>query len=241
MNYIQVEVNPDNRVAVLTMNYKKENYFNPAMLDELFEALEQMEEDRSVGAVVITGGDPKYFSNGLDLEYLKANFKNPEKLKSYLPQVNRVFKKLTLFPKPTVAALNGHAFAGGFLLAAHMDFRFMRADRGWVCLPEVDINIPLLPAMIAICEHVMSRRGFRLMYYSGKKLTATEALETGFLDGMFEIKNLLPECISFAASLARKNTRTYAEMKRRLKKEVVRNLDEEDPKAFGSALSFVKI
>ena len=78
-----------------------------------------------------------------------------------------------------MAALNGHTFAAGLFMAAHMDFRFMREDRGWVCMPEIDINIPLLPGMIAICQAVMTPKGFRRLYYTGARFTGPEAMDLG--------------------------------------------------------------
>ena len=149
-----------------------------------------------------------------------------------------LFHRVTLYPKPTVAALNGHTFAAGVFLAAHMDFRLMREDRGWVCLPEVDINTPLLPGMIAICQAIMPPQGFRQLYYTGKRFTAPEAQALGFVDQLCAEADLLPEATALAALLAKKRVRTYAEMKRRIRVDVARLLVEEEPKHFSSTLGF---
>jgi len=135
-----------------------------------------------------------------------------------------------------VAALNGHTFAAGLFMAAYMDFRFMREDRGWICLPEVDINIPLLPAMIAICRATMTEQGFRKVYYTGARLTGPEAAQIGFVDRLCSEERLLPESIEFAAGLAKKKTSTYAEMKRRIRADIARILDEVDPGYFEATL-----
>lgn len=238
MEFITLETRVEERVGVMTMNYKGENRFNPGFLDEMMETLDAVEGDDAIGALVVTGGDPKFFSNGLDLEHIMARIAEPEAIVAYLGQVNAMFKRWTLFPKPTVAALNGHTFAAGLFMAAHMDFRFMRADRGWVCLPEVDINIPLLPGMIAICQAVMPPKGFRKLYYTGKRFTGPEAVDLGFVEAVYPLDDLLPESVSFAAELAKKRTRTYAEMKRRIRADVAHLLDEVDPKVFMETLTF---
>lgn len=236
MGHITIEKH--DRVALMTMNYKKENRFNPDVLDEMLGHLDEIENDDSLGAVVVTGGDPKFFSNGLDLEWLMMNSDNPEALMGYLKKVNDMFKRWCLYPKPTVAALNGHTFAAGLFMAAYMDFRFMREDRGWICLPEVDINIPLLPAMIAVCQAVMTKGGFRELYYTGIRMTAQDAMRIGYVDKALPLDDLVPKSIEMAGELAKKKTATYAEMKRRIREYIAVMLDEEDPKYFEQTLKF---
>lgn len=238
MSLLSVERLESERVAVLTMAYKAENRFNPDLLAEMMAALDELEKDRKVGALVLTGADPKFFCNGLDLEWLLAHVGDVPAILAYLGQVNAMYRRWTLYPKPTIAALNGHTFAGGLFLAAHLDFRLMRQDRGWICLPEVDINIPLLPAMIAICQATMTPAGFRKLYYTGRRFSGPEAVEMGFVDGLHGAEDLLPQSIAFAAELAKKRTRTYAEMKRRNRAFVADLIDNEDPKHYLSTLSF---
>jgi enoyl-CoA hydratase len=238
MEFITLDIREKERVALLTMNYKKENRFNPAMLAELNQALDEVENNDKAGALVATGGDPKFFSNGLDLEHIMMNMGDPAKVAAYLGLVNDLFKRVTLFPKPTVATLNGHTFAAGFFLAAHMDFRFMREDRGWACLPEVDINIPLLPGMIAICQAVMPPASFHQFYYTGGRFTGAQCKEMGFAQEVFSEEDLLPKSIEFAAMLAKKKTRTYAEMKRRIREPIARILEEKDAVMFADTLKF---
>lgn len=235
---VTVDVRASARVGVVTLHCGKENRFNPAFIAALTAALDEAECDDAIGALCVTGGDPKFFSNGLDLDWLLAHVAEPGAIVGYLKLVNAMFKRVTLYSKPIVAALNGHTFAAGVFLAAHMDFRFMRADRGWVCLPEVEINIPLMPAMIAICREVMTAQGFRRMYYTGARLTGPQAAEIGFVDGVYPADELLPRCVEFAAGLAAKRTATYAEMKRRTRLEIARMLDEDDPPLFIETLSF---
>ena len=239
MEYLKLEVHAKERVGVLEMNYQRENRLNPDFIGEMHAVLDEVEQDARVKALVVTGADPKYFSNGLDLNWLMPRMGQTDVLVDYLRQVNELFHRWTLFPKPTVAALNGHTFAAGFFLAAHMDFRFMREDRGWICLPEVDINIPLLPGMIAICQAVLPPASFHRLYYTGGRFTGPEAVAMGFAEAALPADELVPHAVAFAAELGRKQTKTYAEMKRRLRGEVARILAEEDPKDFAATLQFV--
>lgn len=236
MQHIRLERR--DRVGIMTMNYKGENRFHPDFLEQMMQCLQEVERNAEIGALVVTGGEPKFFSNGLDLDWLLAHVNDTDAILNYLKSVNDAFKRWTLFPKPTVAALNGHTFAAGLFMAAHMDFRFMREDRGWICLPEVDINIPLLPGMIAICQATMSTEGFRKLYYTGCRLTGPEAAKIGFVEATYPLDELLPTCVEFAAGLANKKTATYAEMKRRIRQDIARTLDEVDPEHFKNTLSF---
>ncbi|MEI7892839.1 MAG: enoyl-CoA hydratase/isomerase family protein [Myxococcales bacterium] len=228
------------KVGVLTMNYKKENRFNPEFLIEFMEVLDKVDSDAAIGALVVTGGDPKFFCNGIDLDWLVTQFPNiAQVVPEYMGSLNRLYRRICIFPKPTIAAINGHVFAGGVFLACHMDFRFMREDRGWMRLPEVDINIPLLPAMTAITQAVVTPQGFRDMYYTGRKFTGPEALQIGFADRLYGADALLPKSVEFAEEMAKKKTSLYAEMKRRLRAPIVEMLDKVDPDYFSGAMAFI--
>ncbi len=238
MKYLKLEVQSKERVGVLTLGYQRENRFHPDFVAELMQVLDEVEQDSKVGALVVTGGDPKFFCNGLDLEWMMAHVTDLKAVLGYLRLVNGMFKRFTLYPKPVVAALNGHTFAAGAFLAAHMDFRLMQRERGWVCMPEVDINIPLLPGMIAICQAVMTAPGFRKLYYTGKRATAEEAYSYGFVDEVVDSDQLMARAIAFAAELGAKRTDTFAEMKRRTRADIARILDEVDPDTFAATLAF---
>lgn len=235
---VNVTMHPAESVAVLEMNCGDDNPLSPELVQALVAKLAELEEDDAVRALVLTGGGPKAFCTGLDLTWLATKANDHQAIGAYLKSINELYRRLTLFAKPTVGALNGHTFAAGLFLAAHLDFRMMREDRGWTCLPEVDINIPLLPGMIAICEAVMPPQSFRQFYYTGARFTAPQAKEMGFVDEVCSLDELLPKAVVFAAMLGKKKTRTYAEMKRRIRQPIADLLTDEDPKHFASTLSF---
>lgn len=215
-------------VAALVMDHGRDNRLHPELVAAMLGALDELAADADVRAVVLTSANDKFFSNGLDLAWMMKNAGQMADVVGYLTQVNALFKRVTLYPKPVVAALTGHTFAAGLFLAAHCDFRLMREDRGWVCMPEVDIDIPLLPGMIAICQETMSVEGFRRMYFQGARLTGPEAVAIGFVDAVHPQQALLPAAVELAAALGQKKTPTYAEMKRRIRADVGRLLDEDD-------------
>src|SRR5437868_11004927 len=113
-----------------------ENRFGPQFLDAVEGALDTVEKDQGPRALV-TVGTGKFYSNGLDLEWLGAN---QDRFEEYLRRVHGLYARLLTLPMPTVAAINGHAFAGGGMLVLAHDFAVMREDRGYFCLPEVDLG-----------------------------------------------------------------------------------------------------
>ena len=225
-------------VCIMTMRYQGENRFNPDFVKAMMNGLDEAEKDPGVRAIVVTGGDPKFFSNGLDLDWLTANGDDMDKVLGYLKLVNDMFKRWTLYPKPTVAALNGHTFAAGLFMAAHIDFRFMREDRGWICLPEVDINIPLLPGMIAICQATMRPDGFRKTLLHGRATDRTRGRRDRLRRKDLPPGRVMPACVEFASMLGKKKTATYAKMKHCVREEIARILEDVDPNHFAETITF---
>jgi enoyl-CoA hydratase/carnithine racemase len=126
--------------------------------------------------MVLTSSDEKNFSQGVDTEWLKQRFAEQdfESIKIFMYGMNTVFKRLLLMPLPVIAAINGHAFGNGAILSCACDFRFMRKDKGFFCFPEVDVNIPFLPGMMAFVSKAIPEYLFNDMLLSGRRLTATE-------------------------------------------------------------------
>jgi len=216
-------------VTVLTMNYENENRMSGPFTKELREALAGLERDEQVKAVVVTGGHEKFFSNGLDLNWMGQQDK--ETLNSFMLDVTRFLKETALFGKPLIGAINGHTFGLGTIWASGFDFRIMREDRGWVCFPEMDINIPFLPGMIAICEHGLGKRTFREMAWSAKRYPGPEAVAVGWAREAVPKDEVLPSSIELAKFMAQKAQPAFALTKKRWAREVVRIIDELDPEA----------
>src|SRR3954463_3515242 len=133
-----VELERVGSVWVLRMR-DGENRFNRTSIDELHAALDEVEGTEGPAALVTTG-EGKFFSNGLDLDWLMSGAEGTE---GFIDEVHRLPGRGLGFGAVTVAAVNGHAFAGGGMLAVAHDYVVMREDRGFWCLPEVDLGLPL--------------------------------------------------------------------------------------------------
>jgi enoyl-CoA hydratase/carnithine racemase len=130
------------------------------------------------GALVTTGGG-KFYSNGLDLEWLMAH---GDQASRYVADVQELFARVLTLPVPTVAAVNGHAFGAGAMLAMAHDFRVMRADRGYFCFPEADINIPFTPGMAALIQGKLTPAAAIASMTTGRRFGGADASTFGLVD-----------------------------------------------------------
>jgi enoyl-CoA hydratase/carnithine racemase len=209
-----VELDRDGEIFVLRMR-DGENRFNQPFLDELAAALDEVEASQGPAALVTTG-EGKFYSNGLDLAW--AAGKPPAEIRKALAGVHTLFARVLSFPMITVAAINGHAFAAGAMFALAHDFRVMRADRGYVCFPEIDLGtgLPLTPGMHALIDARVTAAVAHEAIVTGRRYTAPEAKERGFVQSIAPEAEVLPRAIELARTLAGKDRKTMAALKRGL-------------------------
>lgn len=163
------------QIAVLTLG-DDENRFSPDWLDGVNARLDDVEKDAHG---LITTGFGKFYSNGLDLDWLRAN---GERTQWYVGRVQELLSRILTFPLPTVAAVNGHAFAAGCMLAIAHDYRVMREDRGYFCFPEVDINIPFTVGMAALIQAKLLPQTAVTAMTTGHRYGGNEALSAALVD-----------------------------------------------------------
>ncbi|HEY7488235.1 MAG TPA: enoyl-CoA hydratase/isomerase family protein [Streptosporangiaceae bacterium] len=204
-----IDLRRDGDVHVLRFD-DNENRFTPAFLDAVHGALDDVEKSDGPRALV-TVGTGKFYSNGLDLDWLTAH---PDELTAYLGKIHGLYARLLTLPMPTVAALNGHAFAGGAMLALAHDFRVMRSDRGYFCFPEVDLGLPFSPPMSALVQARLPKVTAHEAMITGRRYPAPEALSAGLVDRSVPEAEVLPAALALAAPLAAKDGRTVAEIRK---------------------------
>jgi enoyl-CoA hydratase/carnithine racemase len=204
-----VNLDRQENVFVLRMD-KGENRFNADSVAALMKALDEVE--RTSDTALVTVGTGKFYSNGLDLEYMSKLA--AEQAQAFLGQVHDLLARILYFPAITVAAVNGHAFAAGAMFMLGHDYRVMRRDRGFVCLPEIDINIPFSPPMAALIQARLPKLTAHEMMVTGKRYPAEEARAKGVVDAVADEASVLAEAIAIAKPLAGKSRATMAAIKR---------------------------
>ena len=234
-----IEYELDEQVAVVTMN-DGENRFNPSFLNSFLETLDEIEKKTDANALVVTSSHEKIFCNGIDLDWLLPFIQKGDKETgvSFFYTLNSLFKRILLYPMPAIAAISGHAFAGGAIMSCAFDFRFMRSDRGFFCFPEVDLGIPFLPGMIALITKAIPQYKVEELHYTGKRATAEECEAHHIVTKACHIDDLMDEAVSFAKGL-NKRREIIAEMKKRMYKDIVHVFDVDDPPMIESGMLHV--
>ena len=215
---MQIERTDD--VFVITMQ-REENRFNPDHLDELEEALSEVEAAEDRAAAVITG-EGKFFSNGLDLDWMGSA---PEGgAQENVERTQRLMARILTFPTGIVAAINGHCFAAGAMMALACDARMMRADRGFFCLPEVDIYMQFTPGMRSLITARLDARTAHESMLTGRRFGGEEAAQRGIVDAAVPEDEVLPAAIERAKLFAGKDPATVAGIKQGVYADVVEAL-----------------
>jgi Delta3-Delta2-enoyl-CoA isomerase len=158
---------------------RETNVFDEAFVASFHAALDAIETDAAALAVVTTGSG-KYFSNGFDLEFLASL--EGDALWDFVVRACRLVARVLTFPAPTVAAINGHAFGIGAILALAHDQRVMRIDRGWFCLPEVDLGLSFHPFMQALITARLPAATAQEAILTGRRYDGASAVERGIVD-----------------------------------------------------------
>jgi enoyl-CoA hydratase/carnithine racemase len=199
-----------------------ENRFNPASLTAIGAVLDEFEATEGPRALVITG-DGKFFSNGLDLEWMSGA--SPADAEEMLRQAHLLLARVLVFPAVTVAAVNGHAFAAGAMLALACDSRVMREDRGYFCLPEVDLGLAFTPGMTALLKARLTAATAHEAMVTGRRYGGPEAVAAGLADEAVPADQVLTAAGHRAGALAAKPRATVAAIKRGLYADVVSALE----------------
>lgn len=204
-----------------------ENRYNFESIAQLHGALDQVEAAEGPVALV-TVGEGKFYSNGLDLDWMaKAG---ADKAGENVVRVHGLLGRLLAFPCVTVAALNGHAFAAGAMFALAHDYRVMRSDRGFFCLPEVDIGMTFTPVMESLITARMSKAAAHEAMVTGRRFTSAEALAASIVHQSVPEAEVLQAALALAEKNAKPERTALAGIKRSLYKQTLELVASEAPR-----------
>ncbi|KXP13320.1 enoyl-CoA hydratase [Tsukamurella pulmonis] len=214
---MSITVETRNDIAVVDLG-TDENRFSPTWLDSINAELDTIEHNAKA---LVTTGTGKFYSNGLDLDWLVANGDQAE---AYVARVHALFARILTFPLPTAAAINGHTFGAGAMLAIAHDYRIMRDDRGYFCFPEVDINIPFTPGMAALIQSKLGPQAAVTSMTPGRRYGGPDAVAAGIADATAPDSEVVATAVDRLTPLTGKNPATLGAIKNTMYAAVIAEL-----------------
>ena len=205
------QLNRDGEVFILDLG-ADENRFHPDWVASVTGLLDEVAAATGPRALV-TVATGKFWSNGLDLDWLGAH---PDQSAAYVNSVHALFARVLSLPVPGVAACQGHVFAAGAMLALAHDSRVMRADRGFFCLPEVDIAIPFTAGMAALIQARLSPASAHEAMTTGRRYGGEQALAAGIVEQAVPEQDVRPTAIERARALTGKAGPTLGAIKEQM-------------------------
>ncbi len=206
-----VNLNKQGNIYTLTFEGEGGNALDLELVQAMHSALDEVVEDSKGPCALILTATGKSFSSGLSL--LKITSYDSDQVLTFSNEMQRLYGRLVNFPVPTVAAINGHAFAGGAFLALCCDYRVMRSDKGWFCISEIDVGVSIVPEIMAVAKLKLSRNVLRDAVLTGKRFSGEESLRLDICDAISEEQELLNTAKEIIAPIALKKRQIYKNFK----------------------------
>ena len=214
------------RVAVVTMTTNPVNAQNRAFFADLHEAFDELERDYAQSPVVLTGTGTR-FSAGLDLgEHFPLFAGDPAAVAGWFGDYRATNMRLFTYPRPTVAAMNGHAFAGGLITAAVCDYRVAVAEGARFGLNEVPIGIPMPAVYIRLLAYAWGEPTAARTCLFGQVFGSTEAHALGLVHQLAPAQELLDRAVAVAEQIPEDCLEQYAFTKRACHAAALRDIAE---------------
>jgi enoyl-CoA hydratase len=214
------ELTQRGRVAVLQMTHGRANAMDIEFCRGLSERVHTCQQS-AAGALVITG-QGKMFSAGVDLPRLVAG--GAAYIHEFLPAMNHAFEALFAFSKPLVAAVNGHAIAGGCVIACCADYRVMAREAGRIGIPELLVGVPFPVVPLEIVRFATPPQHVQALIYRGLTLAADDALRCGLVDAVADPDRVLDEAVAIADAMAAVPLEAFHLTKRLLREPALRQM-----------------
>ncbi len=195
-NLIQLDREGDVFVVSMTAG---ENRWNTTFVRAFNTVLDEIEMSTGPVAMITTSANEKFFSNGLDLDWMAARGDHPGGDRDVFGrEYMALCARLITFPIPTVAAVNGHAFGAGFMVALCHDLRIMREDRGYLCANEVEIGMTIPEPELALFRHKIPIGAFHETVVLARRWTGPAAKEAGFVHATSSLEDVRPVALQTA-------------------------------------------
>jgi enoyl-CoA hydratase len=207
-------------IAILTLAHGKANALDVELCGAITSRFEELQSTQSE-AVVVTG-QGTIFSAGVDL--LRLLDGGPAYVRQFLPALHQLYETIFFFPRPVIAAVNGHAVAGGCVLACATDRRLMARDRGRIGVTELLVGVPFPAMAFEIMRFATAPHRFEETLFGAATYQPDAAVERGLIDEVVDPGALLDRAVAAARTLAAHSPAVFALTKRRSRQPVADRL-----------------
>jgi enoyl-CoA hydratase/carnithine racemase len=215
-----IEVKTIDGIAVMTLQHGKVNALDMEICEAVAVRFKELAAS-DAKAVVLTG-QSKVFSAGVDLIRLSAG--GADYIRKFLPALHELFNAVFFHPKPVVAAVNGHAIAGGCVLACCADRRIMARAAGRIGVTELLVGVPFPALAFEIVRAAVPARYLPEVTYSGATYEPDAALERGLIDEVAEPSELLADALAVAQELAALSPAAFSQNKMQIRQPVTERM-----------------
>lgn len=220
MNFIKTPISSG--IATVKLNRGKVNALTGDVVDQIKTTLKDFEKDLDINAVIITGAG-NFFSFGFDipefLSYSRATFS------AFLYQFTDLYKYIFMYPKPVIAALNGHTIAGGCMLALACDRRIMVTGKAKISLNEIAFGSSVFAGSTEMLRLCVGSRNASQILYSGAMYSAEEAEKMGLVDSVATDTNLMETAMAIAMELGKNPSPAFTGIKSLIKTPALREME----------------
>jgi enoyl-CoA hydratase/carnithine racemase len=215
------------RIAVVTMD-EGENRFNLSFCDAWLSMLDKIERETDAVTLVVKSAHHKIWSNGFDREWAGAcqSAGDHESIKQFMVRDIELRRRMLLYPMITIAAINGHVFGAGAIFSCCFDFRFMRSDRGFFCIPVIDRQYPILPGTRELLRSVFPAYVIKELILTGRRLTGLECVSSHVVSAAFGNEEMMDRVMAFAGGL-NKSRGIVGEMKKVLNGPIIELIEKD--------------
>jgi enoyl-CoA hydratase/carnithine racemase len=214
----QIHLSMADGIAEVRFERGKVNALDERLVDELSRRFDELAEHPEVRGIVLSGTG-KFFSFGFDIPHFLSMSKDA--FADYLGRFTALYRELFAHPKPVVAALNGHAVAGGCMLAAACDARIMVSGKAKIGLNEIGFGSSVFAGSVAMLEFWMGARRAQEMLFGGGLYSAEEAMGLGLVDSVVSDAELADAARALARRHATRDPAAFRSIKRLLRQPVV--------------------
>jgi 3,2-trans-enoyl-CoA isomerase len=233
MDFVSLTTNEG--IARVALSRGKVNAINEKVVDELTDCFRALSYDPGVKAVILTG-EGKFFTFGFDipefLNYTKEDFVR------YLTKFTGLYTDIFLYPKPIVAALNGHTIAGGCMLAIACDYRIMIPENAKISLNEINFSSSVFAGSVEIMKLLLGQKQAEAALLSGAMYSAEEALQLGLIDRIAAKDDLEGEALKKVREYASQDGAAFRSIKKLLRQTTAEEMMKREK---ASILEFVDI